>query len=298
MDKTTKEQVSELSGSALDDAFDRVVEDVAQSGGMTKSDEVLESRSGVLRGGVEVAMPESEIPLEVQEKLAKYKMKVSPGYEHARRKDKRTQERIKLFGFTGCSDYALDLNVGCQMFGQRIPNKPNWAVVACVLLRDQGLCRLCGDKVYTKRRVSYEVVQLVHWRNGGQFSEPNCVLICGECAKVWNPDKSFFLGAQFEEEFRQLCFYIAKRRGQHVKGAKGLSSDAEYRMYEMRRKQEKVDLQKDMIAGTILEKIQNDERTIKELLHTLDSSPEGLAERMKLRKEADERIAQTEVVQT
>ena len=175
----------------------------------------------------------------------------------SRVKDKKVQRVSTVFGFKGYGEYAVDKVTARKLFENRSRSKPVWAVYMLVGLRDAGVCRVCDEKVSTKVKMKdWNVVQMVLTRNGGSFTEPNCILICGECAKVWNPNKAFFLSGSMEEEFRKMCFYLMRRRQERRCGSKPLSSRSEQRYVELKRAEQMKDAERAMSEIVRMQKAQ------------------------------------------
>ena len=156
----------------------------------------------------------------------------------SRKRDRHISSVSRLFGFRGFGEHAVDKLTARKLFDSRVDGKPRWAVYGLVLLRDSGLCRVCSDAVSTQARMKdWNVVQLILYRDGGRFTEGNCVLICGECSKVWNYNKEFFMGENSGAEFRKLCFYVMRRRQELRNGALPLSSKASEVYWQLKKEQ-------------------------------------------------------------
>ena len=136
------------------------------------------------------------------------RIKLNRNHMHQRVfKNKMSDKRGKLFGFRGFGVYAVDKATARELMELRTEVKPRWAVIGLVLLRDTGECQVCGGLTYGQG----EVKQLVPVMLGGQFSEPNCVSVCKDCAKAW-PSKNFFISEAVEFHFWELCAALLKRR--------------------------------------------------------------------------------------
>jgi len=89
-----------------------------------------------------------------------------------------------------------------------------WCVKGLVLLRDVGLCRVCGDRV---RGQTWKVVKVDKDR---AWEESNCLLVCGQCAQCMISRE--FFGTMLEK-VRQLRLFILNRRQKGTGGVKELS---------------------------------------------------------------------------
>jgi len=178
--------------------------------------------------------------------------------DKVRKKDKKVSLMSQLFGFVGFGEYAVDKETARRLFETRLQQKPVWAVMALVVLRDSGMCRVCGEAVSTKARMKkWQVRQLVLSRDGGKYSEGNCILVCEECDKVWNPNKEFFLGGSMQSEFRKLCFYVIRRRQEGRNGALPLSAKSEQHYIAMRSEEKK--WQKKQSAKILKQAVENEQ---------------------------------------
>ena len=91
-----------------------------------------------------------------------------------------------------------------------------WCVKGLVLLRDVGICRICGEKVRGNT-----------WKIGKVFSEEawderNCFLMCGQCA-LCRGSKEFGLTDKVEK-MQRIKLFVLKRRRKGVQGVKELST--------------------------------------------------------------------------
>ena len=149
----------------------------------------------------------------------KHKQGYSPSkrhekYErHKRQMDLRTARKAQksadafLFG-DRLQDYACDREVSRKVFEAKTPKKPRWAVRALVLLRDQGVCKVCGEE-YGGRGI---VVKMKPSISGGAYVEGNCMSICTHCEKVWSRNKNFYLTAYPEIDKLTQVMWVLKRR--------------------------------------------------------------------------------------
>ena len=145
------------------------------------------------------------------------------GYEvrKARRQDKKTEKMSGMFGNTGwLGNYAHKSKAAKVMFEGEV-TKPRWAVEACVLLRDQGVCRVCGCVV----KSGWVVGQLVPRNSGGLFSETNCMLMCRDCGECWHRYKNFDTGDGVEWLWLRVRESVLKRRLRCFRDCKGLGSE-------------------------------------------------------------------------
>jgi len=99
--------------------------------------------------------------------------------------------------------------------------KPMWAIEGCVLLRDQGKCRVCREGVGKQ----WKVVRFVAKSYGGRWTEDNCVTICKHCETCWNPRKHFVSGTGLDGDFRRLRIYVMQRRLRQYRGCKDLERE-------------------------------------------------------------------------
>ena len=106
---------------------------------------------------------------------------VRPNLSRLRQKDQKIVELAEMRGFVGYGSFVWDKETAKEIIKARSLNKPRWAVIGCVLLRDAGVCQICGDRVSSE----FQVVQMTPTKLGGWFSEPNCLTLCGECNKCW-----------------------------------------------------------------------------------------------------------------
>jgi len=106
-----------------------------------------------------------------------------------RKKDKLRNDRSGLFGSTPI-EFAVDSEVAKLVFTSRSLGKTRWGVTGCVLLRDQGVCQVCGDSVVGE----FKVVQIIPNSSGYGFTEPNCITVCEQCSTCWKLayDVSFY----------------------------------------------------------------------------------------------------------
>ena len=150
-------------------------------------------------------------------------------------KNKQIDKRSRLFGFKNFGVFAVESMPVRKLIGSKTEMKPKWAVWALVWLRDMGECRLCKAQVHDKGRVK----QLVPADLGGQFSEPNCVLVCKDCNLAW-PGKNFFLGPMIELHFLDLALWVLRKRMMGKCGARGLGQRSLEHREELRHRRDKL----------------------------------------------------------
>lgn len=145
--------------------------------------------------------------------------------------DRRQRDRKgKVFGFRVFGQYAADTEVARAAFEGHTERKERWQVVALVMLRDAGVCRVCSEQV----RGNGHVKRLIPRVLDGQFSEVNCVLVCNECNLAW-PRKNYFRSERVEYHFWEMCMAIMTRRMDGRSGSKPLSEKGMTRRDEVRR---------------------------------------------------------------
>lgn len=101
---------------------------------------------------------------------------------NVREKDKNRNKRSGLFGSKPI-EFAGDSEAAKMTFKSTTLRKPRWAVFGCVLLRDQGICQVCGERL----RREFKVVQIIPPSSGKGFTEDNCISVCEECVICWKP---------------------------------------------------------------------------------------------------------------
>ena len=145
----------------------------------------------------------------------------------ARIKDKRLREMAEVYHMATLLGFANDKSVAKRLWESRTWNKPDWATIALVILRDGGLCRLCGDRVGRQPIVEC----IVPPADGGGFSEPMCLTLCRHCAECWDRYKNFFHEQDFMLGFKRLQRFVLGRRLKNHHGVKGLNREQvlEYR---------------------------------------------------------------------
>lgn len=138
---------------------------------------------------------------------------------NARRRDIKSQDMSGVFGF-GLDKYATHRQAAHDVLNATTTKKPRWAVTGCVLLRDQGICQICGDYVGYK----FEVVQVTPNKVGGCFNEPNCLTLCGECSTCWRTSYTpkFLKGGMTELGIVKQKLSVLRRRTEEFHGCKTL----------------------------------------------------------------------------
>ena len=89
-----------------------------------------------------------------------------------------------------------------------------WCVKSLVILRDKGVCRVCGDKV---RGNTWKVLKLVE-EDG--WKTTNCFLVCSQCALCRG---SKFFDGEGVVKMKALKRFILRRRRSGYGGSKKLS---------------------------------------------------------------------------
>jgi len=146
--------------------------------------------------------------------------RTKPAY-HQVCKAQQNQQRVRRFGGE-LIQWLADSVGGLNVVMSRTP-KPRWAVVAAVIGRDMGKCRVCLKPVGgmgTKN--DWTVKQRIRPKDGGQFEEPNCVLVCEECSKVWPRGRNFYFYPTLEEGWLVQRAAVLKARIAGRKGVKPL----------------------------------------------------------------------------
>jgi len=146
----------------------------------------------------------------------------------SRREDKRHAKRLGFFGRTVLDKHACEFQAAQRAF-EHLGAKPRWAVDGCVVLRDQGMCVVCGEKLST----GYEVKMVVPSKLGGQYEEGNCVCVCKECAKCWFPQRLWDRGLGKQDMLQALSVAVMNRRAKEYKGCKWLTEKARVRLKEL-----------------------------------------------------------------
>lgn len=144
-----------------------------------------------------------------------------------RRKDKKTLSRFGFFGRTLVDRYACEYQTALRVFMHK-GDKPKWAVSGCVMLRDQGVCVVCGEKL-----AKTEIKQILPQELGGKWEEKNCVCVCKACADCWYPHRLFDRGLGRQDMLQALSVAIMERRTREYRGCKGLTERARQRLKDM-----------------------------------------------------------------
>ena len=158
--------------------------------------------------------------------------------------ERKQQKKLnKIRGVLISADYgvyACDMPVSKKVFETRDRSKPAWAVRALVLLRDQGVCQVCGDE-YGRHG---EVVRRKPLSADGQYDEATCVSLCVECMKVWVENRNFY-NTELEEfdRCKQYLCVLKKRRSGSKSDVKCLSSVGMDRYRELSERKDKLELE-------------------------------------------------------
>jgi len=108
-------------------------------------------------------------------------------------------------------------------------NRELWCVKGMVLIRDKGVCRVCGDRV----RGNTWVLQKVE--KAGPWSEDNSFLMCGQCAKCRYIRE--MLGSKVER-MKKIKLYTLNRRYKGYRATSKLSDKAREVMLKLKRENE------------------------------------------------------------
>lgn len=101
-----------------------------------------------------------------------------------------------------------------------------WCVKGMILIRDKGICRICGDRV----RGNTWMVQKLD--KEGPWAEDNCYLICGQCAICRSGRE--YLGSK-QERMKKIKLFILKRRYKGYGGSKELNSRARSVLFRLKK---------------------------------------------------------------
>jgi len=93
-------------------------------------------------------------------------------------------------------------------------SKKLWIVKGLVLIRDDGLCRVCGERV---RGQTWKVVKE---DKEGRWEEENCFLLCKNCSLCHIYKE--FAGSSRVEKFQKMKLFILKRRRKGVRDCDSL----------------------------------------------------------------------------
>lgn len=148
-------------------------------------------------------------------------------------KDKQMLSRIGFFGRTLVDRYACEYQTALKVFMHK-GDKPKWAVSGCVMLRDQGVCVVCGEKLSKT-----EIKQILPQELGGRWEEKNCVCVCKACAECWYPHRLFDRGLGRQDMLQALSVAIMERRAREYRGCKGLTERARQRLKDMAKELER-----------------------------------------------------------
>jgi len=89
-----------------------------------------------------------------------------------------------------------------------------WVVKGLVLIRDDGLCRLCGERV---RGNTWKVQK---WDKELRWQEDNCFLVCKNCSLCITGKE--FGGHDDVERFQKMREFVLSRRRKGVRGSQPL----------------------------------------------------------------------------
>lgn len=148
--------------------------------------------------------------------------------QESRKKDQRMLDRLGFFGRTLVDKYACEFTTAQEVFFKK-GHKPRWAVTACVVLRDNGKCVVCNEKIGDR----WKVKRILPKELGGKWDELNCVCVCQACAECWYPHRLFDRGLGRQDMLQALCVAVLERRAREYKGCKPLTEHARARLKEM-----------------------------------------------------------------
>ena len=114
--------------------------------------------------------------------------------------------------------FVVDLSwVPCRSTVDRVFSKELnqlWCVKSLVVLRDKGVCRICGDRV---RGNTWKVVKLI---DEDRWGTENCYLMCSQCAMC--KGSKYFEGSGVKK-MKSVKRFVLKRRRKGYGGCKRLS---------------------------------------------------------------------------
>jgi hypothetical protein len=131
------------------------------------------------------------------------------------RKKRRSSEEVSrdLIG-----RFVVDLNwVPCRSTVDNVFSKELkhlWCVKSLVMLREKGVCRICGDRV---RGNTWKVVKLMEEE---RWSTDNCYLVCSQCAMC--KGSRYFEGSGVGK-MKEVKTFVLKRRRKGYGGSGRLS---------------------------------------------------------------------------
>ena len=123
---------------------------------------------------------------------------------HAELRKQEKHMKALTFGLVG---FANERTIAKEMFKKKTNFKPAWAVMGCIWLRAGGLCEVCTEPMTKYGHVR----QLQLAKDGGLFCEPNAMLVCPECDKVWPVKTPFYHGLTQIAKLRLKCDILARR---------------------------------------------------------------------------------------
>uniref|UniRef100_A0A6M3KA68 Uncharacterized protein n=1 Tax=viral metagenome TaxID=1070528 RepID=A0A6M3KA68_9ZZZZ len=145
------------------------------------------------------------------------------GFRTAHQRYKRRDKGAVEFSTFG--EYAADKHSARFLFESHSEMKQRWAVCACVLLRDAGVCRVCGEQVDINSAPLARLVVLLGPRDENRFSELSCVLVCHNCAICWY-EKNWFLYGKTSAAWITMQYKIMRRRLHRYKKCQTLNDES------------------------------------------------------------------------
>jgi hypothetical protein len=158
------------------------------------------------------------------------KQRVGSRLAKVRKRDNR-EVRGKWLGQKSQLDMkACDMESVRLLMGY-VEYKPHWAVDACVVMREQGVCAVCKEPVGR----GYVVRMVVPRARGGEYVEDNCVCVCKHCGECWFMHKDFNVGWGRQDMLDRLCVAVMERRRRRFHGVKDLNDMGVERLKELSR---------------------------------------------------------------
>ena len=201
----------------IDKEFDKVLQESAQD-----SQDVVAQTKGALEQMLEEGWKVEDTTN--RESTSTQRNRRSSKLSRLRKKDTRDERGRWFFGGCRLSTRAIDMKSARRVFETR-GTKPRWGVVACVILRDQGVCVVCGERL----RQSTEVRMVEPKCRGGEFEESNCITVCKHCAECWFPHRTFNAGLGIASTLQTLSVAIMQRRQAEFRGCKRLDAGVKER---------------------------------------------------------------------
>lgn len=155
----------------------------------------------------------------------------NPGEEYALEDEPvRVRRNIQDIGQEVHRDFIQELGwVPCtSKIGREVPKKhrrKKWCSSALILLRDEGMCRLCGEGVRGNTWSIKKLDRELGWE------EENCYLMCSQCGLVF-VNREFAGSAK--EQMQQIRLMVLNKRRKGAKGSKPLSEFAFYVLKKLR----------------------------------------------------------------